>query len=135
MSSAETLKRHHLRVTDIREKVLEVFINSSKALSNEDIEKHFAKLDRITLYRTLKTFEESGLIHKIPHSGQSPLFAICQEDCSQHEHLDQHGHFHCLKCGETICMDEVNVPSINLPDGFTAQQRHLVIEGKCAKCT
>ncbi len=134
MSSAEVLKKHRLRRTEIREKVLDVFKSSSKALSNEDIEQHFSNLDRITLYRTLRTFEDRGIIHKIPHSGQSPLYAICQDNCDEHKHLDQHGHFHCIQCGDTLCMDDLQLPAIDLPEGYTKVQSHLMVEGKCPKC-
>jgi len=131
----EMLKKHKLRRTPIRIKVLSIFKSASKALTHEDIERKFDKLDRITLYRTLRAFEENGLIHKIPNSGPNPLYAICAEDCNHIEHNDEHGHFHCLECGKTFCMEDVEIPAIRLPDGFKASQRHLVMEGMCSDCS
>ncbi len=130
----DILKNHKLRLTRVRLKILNIFLDSSKALTHEDIESHFDQLDRITLYRTLKTFEESGLIHKIPSSDNTPLYAICAEDCNHNRHMDNHGHFHCLKCGKTYCMEEVKIPAIDLPDGYEASNQHLVMEGNCADC-
>lgn len=135
MSSNEILKNHKIRLTATRQKILDLFIEAENALSNEDIEKKIENLDRITLYRTLKTFEESGIIHKIPNSDNAPLYAICHENCSEHQHLDSHGHFHCLQCGKTVCMDSTDVPLINVPEGFIIEQKHLILEGKCASCS
>jgi Fur family ferric uptake transcriptional regulator len=135
MSSKEILKNHGIRLTGIRKKVLELFLTSPKALSNEDIENGVNKLDRITLYRTLKTFEENGIIHKIPNSGNAPLYAICQDDCTEHQHLDSHGHFHCLQCGKTVCMDHTDVPQVKVPEGYVIEQKHLILEGKCDACS
>lgn len=135
MSVASILKSYKLRKTPVREKVLHIFQSSKKALSHDDIEGHFQKLDRITLYRTLKTFEERGIIHKIPNASPTPLYAICQDECTIHSHLDNHGHFHCEECNQTICMENLDIPNLDLPSGYTISQKHLMIEGKCAKCS
>ncbi|TVQ49608.1 MAG: transcriptional repressor [Saprospirales bacterium] len=135
MHSKEILKNHGIRLTEVRQKVLQLFLESPEALSNEDIEKSVKNLDRITLYRTLKTFEEKGIIHKIPNSGNSPMYAVCQDNCTEHHHLDSHGHFHCLDCGKTVCMDHTDVPTIIVPKGYTVEQKHLILEGKCDACS
>lgn len=133
-ASTEILRHHHLRATPIRIKILEIFSEADSALSNEDIESHFKNLDRITLYRTLKSFEEKGIIHKILNSGPTPLYAMCAEECNVHHHKDDHGHFHCMDCGKTYCLDDVLVPDLKLPRGFKIEQNHLVMEGTCPGC-
>lgn len=135
MHSTEILKNHGIRQTETRQKILNTFLKSPEALSNEDIEKSVDNLDRITLYRTLKTFEEKGIIHKIPNSGNAPMYAICQDNCTEHQHHDSHGHFHCLECGKTVCMDHTDVPGIKVPEGYKVEQKHLILEGKCDVCS
>ena len=55
----ETLKGHHLRTTTCREDVLSTFINKKNALSHGDLEGALGEnYDRVTIYRTLKTFLE-----------------------------------------------------------------------------
>ena len=59
------LKDHKLSVTKVRLEVLQIFKDAGhKALTNQDIEDKLGKVDRITLYRTLRAFESAGLIHQ-----------------------------------------------------------------------
>jgi len=68
--------------TAMRILVLEVLLQQSSALSLSDIEKNLETADRITIYRTLKTFEQNGLIHSIEDGTGTPKYALCMEDCS-----------------------------------------------------
>ena len=54
-----------IRVTDFRLKVLEQFEKNANAISIKKIEEGLVKFDRITLYRTLKTFIDKGLVHEV----------------------------------------------------------------------
>ena len=58
------LKHHDLRLTQVRKEVLSVFLKKEQALSQSDIEENVGQIDRITLYRTLRSFEDNGLIHR-----------------------------------------------------------------------
>lgn len=65
MTTAESiLKKHLLRVTQFRLDVISIFITAGRALASHDIEEKLHDADRITLYRTLKSFEDKGIIHK-----------------------------------------------------------------------
>ena len=64
-ASETLLKNFKLRSTPNRQEILELFLQRNYALSHGDIEKEIdSQLDRVTLYRTLKTFLDRGLIHK-----------------------------------------------------------------------
>ena len=61
----QKLEQSNLRKTAIRKEVLQLFLKAKgNALSSRDIESQLENPDRITLYRTLRTFEEKGLIHR-----------------------------------------------------------------------
>ncbi|MGB0931761.1 MAG: hypothetical protein ACPGVB_13350 [Chitinophagales bacterium] len=49
------LKRHAVRITLMRQLVLEYFIEKDMVLGLKDLEEAFPKSDKITIYRTLKT--------------------------------------------------------------------------------
>ena len=133
--SITTLRQHGLRITAVREKVLEIFLEAGQtALSNADIEKHFERLDRITLYRTLRTFEEKGLIHQVVDSSNTPKFAYCSNQCAEHDHHDDHAHFHCVKCEKTVCLEDTTLPSVSIPSGFKVEEKHMVLSGTCDAC-
>lgn len=132
---AEILRRNQLSSTESRRKILGMFQESSGALAHGDIEKKSSDLfDRVTIYRTLQTFVEKGIIHTIPTSDNSVLYALCKDNCSAGHHHDNHIHFICDDCGTTYCLDKVSIPQVNLPNGFMAKQTDLVISGVCEKC-
>jgi Fur family ferric uptake transcriptional regulator len=103
-------------------------------LSHGDIEKEIANsLDRVTVYRTLKTFLDKGLIHKVLDDEGSLKYALCKEACNTVEHHHDHVHFKCTNCGQTICLN-LDVPPLKLPKGYTATETNLLVQGVCEKC-
>ena len=131
---ADLLRRNNLSITESRKKILSLFLTTSDALTHGDIERKAGeKFDRVTVYRTLQTFVEKGIIHTIPTSENSVLYALCK-DCTEGHHHDDHVHFVCSKCNSTICLDDVVSPNINLPAGYIAQDVQVVINGICKAC-
>ncbi len=128
------LKRKNLSVTDSRKKILSLFLDSKDALAHGDIEKKAGeKFDRVTIYRTLQTFVEKGIIHSIPTSDNSVKYALCK-DCGEGHHHDNHVHFVCSSCSSTICLDNIVSPDINLPAGYEVENVQVVINGVCPSC-
>lgn len=131
----QILKNYQLRNTTSREAILDLFIRNDFALSYSDIEHEIAtSFDRVTVYRTLKTFLDKGVIHKVLDDEGSLKYALCSEPCSSHEHHHEHVHFKCEKCGQTNCLEAVTIPPVGLPKGFTAKEMNLLIQGTCRKC-
>ena len=129
------LKRNQLSVTDSRKKILELFRANNGALSHNDIEKKTGeKFDRVTIYRTLQTFEEKGIIHTIPTADNSVLYALCKDECGLGHHHDNHVHFVCDNCQTTYCLDSVVTPQLNLPEGFKPKVVDVVVTGICKNC-
>jgi Fur family ferric uptake transcriptional regulator len=135
MMVLDILKKNQLSVTDSRKKILELFLKSNGALAHADIEKNTGEsFDRVTVYRTLQTFVEKGIIHLIPTTDNSILYALCKDNCEAGHHHDDHVHFICNSCGKTICLDEVTVPTVKLPKGFRPEQAQMVVKGICGDC-
>ncbi len=131
----EILKKNHLSVTDSRQKIMQLFMNSNGALAHADIEKKTGEsFDRVTVYRTLQSFVEKGIIHLIPTKDNSIKYALCKDDCEAGHHHDNHVHFICEECNKTICLDDVTVPQVKLPKGFTPQHAEMVVNGICGDC-
>lgn len=131
------LKRHGLRRTAFREGVLEIFHQEQgRALSTADIEVYLEEgFDRITLYRTLKSFEEHGLVHQLIDADGVTKYAICGHQCDSTNHDDGHAHFHCTKCGQTECLYEsLKSLSYNIPDRYQVKETRVMLTGICARC-
>jgi len=128
------LKDFNLRSTPNRQEILHLFLRKNYALSHGDIEKEIDNsLDRVTVYRTLKTFLDKGLIHKVLDDEGSLKYALCNEACTTAGHHHDHVHFKCTKCGQTNCLN-IEVPVVKLPKGYRASEVNLLIQGVCERC-
>lgn len=131
----DILKKNQLSVTEGRKKILDLFIKSPGALAHADIEKNTdTAFDRVTVYRTLQTFVDKGIIHHIPTTDNSILYALCKDNCEQGHHHDNHVHFICTQCNTTICLDDVTIPEVKLPQGFKPGKAQMVVNGICSDC-
>ena len=131
----ELLRASKLSITDTRVKILELFMNSNGALEHSSFEKLAGQtFDRVTVYRTLQTFLDKGIIHSIPTTDTSIRYALCKSECTEHNHHDHHVHFKCEECGTTICLDDTDVPEIHLPKGYAMHNIDVVVSGVCKQC-
>ena len=132
----DILKNSALSVTASRKRILEIFLVADNALAHQDIETKCAdQFDRVTIYRTLQTFLEKGIIHNIPSTDNMVRYALCNEACNTTgHHHDNHVHFRCDQCGKTVCLDDVIIPSVNLPRGYTMKEINMVVNGICKSC-
>ena len=135
MERSNLLKKHGLKKTPTRVKVLDVFEQTDHALSINDLEDSLGtSVDRVTLYRTMSSFEEKGLLHKV-HDDEGKLkYSLCSTHCSEDTHHDNHLHFHCRSCGKTICIERVPVPDVEGLNGFDIHDVYMVANGVCKSC-
>ncbi|MBK9256480.1 MAG: transcriptional repressor [Saprospiraceae bacterium] len=133
-NSEALLKKHNMRVTQFRVDVADIISESKHALSSNDIEARLQDPDRITLYRTLKSFEDKGIIHKAIDGTNTAKYAMCESGCDEHKHEHQHLHFHCDSCGNTFCVEDVTIPEIRLPKGYSLTEVNIIASGKCKDC-
>lgn len=134
--SIELLKQHKLRKTAGRIDILSYFTDNSYALSHKDIEQELGnKYDRVTIYRILGSFEESGLIHRIFDESGLVKYALCLHNCDTKHHDDEHLHFQCDSCGKTFCIDHFPIPTIQLPSNFKTKELYVLAKGTCEQCS
>jgi Fur family ferric uptake transcriptional regulator len=131
----QLLKRHKLRVTQFREQVIGLFSASEATLSLRDLESDLGDFDRVTLYRTLKAFEDKGLIHKVPTESQQLYYGLCSENCGPDEHQHNHAHFNCTKCEHVYCIETEAIRfGKKVIDGFKVEKAEILLEGICPNC-
>jgi Fur family ferric uptake transcriptional regulator len=134
-AKASILKSHGLRKTKARLAVLDYFQSHSSALAPGDLNQALgADLDRVTLYRIIQSFEEHGIIHKVPDDEVAVKYSLCGTGCTPTEHHDHHLHFKCKGCGETRCLPKQAIPSFEVPAGYHVEETEILINGICAKC-
>ncbi|MEZ4885221.1 MAG: transcriptional repressor [Chitinophagales bacterium] len=128
------LEQKAIRITPMRQLILEYFLQNDGTFGLIELENAFPKSDRITIYRTLKTFEEKGILHSIKEEGMEAKYALCKEHCSTEHHIDQHPHFQCQKCKQITCIDSQLIPTMELPDGYVQKEVNMMIKGICPNC-
>lgn len=126
-------KRKKIRPTAMRELVLKLLMEQDTAISLADLETKLFPADKSTLFRTLKTFEDKKLIHAIDDGTGIVKYALCKDNCEL-EHEDLHVHFLCTHCEQTFCLNDISVPTINLPHGFFMEHVNMVVKGVCINC-
>jgi Fur family ferric uptake transcriptional regulator len=121
-----------IRLTTMRILIYEYLETVTAALSLAEIEKFFHKADKVTIYRTLQTFQEKGLVHKILDENVVK-YKLCADSCGEDYHNDRHLHFYCKKCNETTCRDEIILPK-SLEESFQIDEVQILVKGICEKC-
>ena len=129
------LSEHNINKTKFRVDLLELFY-SKKSLSVLEILDHFNRtVNKVTIYRSLKSFEKKCLIHKVPDSKNFTRYSLCNKnECMNGSHDHSHGHFICYTCEQTFCLDSIKVENTNKLDGFKVKNLKLVYEGYCNSC-
>ena len=130
----ETLVMHKIKPTAMRLLVLEYLLDREIAVSLTDLYRDFVKSDRTTIYRTLKAFQDNGLVHSIDDGTGVPKYALCEDGCKCEIERDLHLHFHCRICEKSKCHTSYKIPEIVLPPNHEAEEANLVVKGICSQC-
>lgn len=135
--AVKLLKSKGLRLTGTRIEILQSFLECNCALSLRDLNSRMeSKPERTTIYRTLVSFIDSGLIHEIAEENGSVKYGLCKEkSCGKGEHHHNHLHFKCEKCGSTFCIEASADLNIDLPKGFNLNAVSVSITGECESCS
>ncbi|TCO10735.1 Fur family transcriptional regulator [Natronoflexus pectinivorans] len=127
------LKSKKLNVTEVRQQIVYALMQPGTALSQKEIEEwlieRISTVDRVTLYRNIKTLMQKKLIHQIAVGPNSVKYKLAGKHKSA-----EHPHFQCELCNRLVCMPHIKVDAEHLPHGFVMKSTKLIIEGVCASC-
>ncbi len=127
------LKNKNLNVTEIRRHIISLLQKPGTALTQKELEEELEKtletVDRVTLYRTIKTLLEKSIIHPITIDANTVKYKLIGEFKK-----GDHPHFLCCKCNKVVCMPQLEINKEMLPNGFLVSSSQVVIEGTCPKC-
>ena len=130
----QLLKLKKLRSTALRLLVLKTLAGQKSITSLFHLRKAVEKSQRISLYRTLKIFQESGLVHSISDGTRFPKYGLNYNLRDFSIYQSNHPHFHCNVCELTYCFPKLRTPDIEPPEGFQKRQTSLLLNGICPEC-
>ncbi len=128
------LNANKLKATQTRIRLLDVLYKKNSAVSYSSIQKTLKKTDRVTLYRTIQSLTEKGIIHKAFNENNEFYYAICGTNCDDKQHNHNHAHFKCIKCETVTCEDIIQPIEISLSN-LVIHKIAVSIEGVCETCS
>jgi Fur family ferric uptake transcriptional regulator len=129
----ELLNERGLKATPMRMAVLEILEDSKHARSQAELQDILVDFDRVTLYRTLNTLNDKGIIHIAMTHDQDTFYAMCEAECDNENHHHKHIHFKCEVCKKVSCL-HVNKDFNTAIEGYQVKSVSVMMTGKCAAC-
>jgi len=122
------IKLTHQRLEIFRE-ILSAKDHPAAEVIHQRLQKKLPTIAIDTVYRTLATFDDLGIVKKLHVLGERTLFDA---------NLDQHHHFVCTRCKAVEDIYWPEFDKTNLPENFSGmgqiQSRHLELHGLCKRC-
>ena len=143
----QILKGARLYCTEARVAILQVLMQAARPLRQDQIAERVASeeaavrgrntlnartvLNKVTIYRTLESLIEAGLVHRAFTYGRAWYFELA-DHCTEHQ---CHPHFTCTNCGVTTCLMDVLLPMAKVSQkGFVVNRQQVRLEGLCPTC-
>jgi len=127
------LRAKGLRITHQRTEVFKALLKHTDHPTAENVfnqvRKHLKSISLDTVYRTIATFEEYGLIKRVHHIDNATRFDV---------NISNHHHLVCSKCNKIEDFywpdfDQMK-PSWSISHWSQVGVKHVVIEGLCSNC-
>ena len=140
MKSPEQVLSQYLREKGIRQskertKVLEIFLNTERHLTANElyeiVRKKYSKIGYATVYRAMKVITEAGLAEEIEFGDGAKRY----EHKYGHEH---HDHLICIKCGKFVEAMNPQIEKLQkklaIKQGFNLLRHKMHLFGICKEC-
>jgi len=129
---SNTLKSNSLSNTRARQVVFGRLSSRDEPVSMNELINACDEVDRVSVYRTIETFEKCGIVNRI-HIGWKYKIELSDNFKEHHHHLT------CTVCGAMIDFDEPQnldreLHKIAQLKNFTLQKHILELRGVCSKC-
>ncbi|HLH29111.1 MAG TPA: transcriptional repressor [Acidimicrobiales bacterium] len=129
----DLLSSKGMRRTSARRAILETLLGEQSHLTAEDIaaevRRRFPTVDLSTVYRTLDTLEQLGIIDHTHLSHGPAIFHLAGDD---------HQHLVCEQCGTVVEVPpdklEPFLSALRTEFDFEVDRRHFALVGVCAGC-
>ena len=129
----QMLQHAKLYCTEPRLAILQVLMQAARPLRQDQIGEQLSlrTLNKVTVYRTLESLMEVGLVHRAFTDERAWYFELA-DHCTEHQ---CHPHFTCTHCGVTTCLTDILLPMAKVAQkGFVINRQQVRLEGLCPAC-
>lgn len=127
------LESKGIRPTANRILVMKTLMVEQNPQSLSNLERKMVSMDKSSIFRTLTLFLEHDVVHAFEDGRGVLCYELCEEKGAC-DHHDGHIHFYCESCQRSFCMEDIHIPSFELPEGFYPHSISFVIKGECPDC-
>ena len=127
------LESKGIRPTANRILVMKTLMGEQNPQSLSNLERKMVSMDKSSIFRTLTLFLEHDVLHAFEDGRGVLCYELCEEKGAC-DHHDGHIHFYCESCQRSFCMEDIHIPSFELPEGFYPHSISFVIKGECPDC-
>lgn len=127
------LESKGIRPTANRILVMKTLMGEQNPQSLSNLERKMVSMDKSSIFRTLTLFLEHDVVHAFEDGRGVLCYELCEEKGAC-DHHDGHIHFYCESCQRSFCMEDIHIPSFDLPEGFYPHSISFVIKGECPDC-
>lgn len=130
--AVQLLRQKAQRVTEKRVALLAFLMKSPRAYALSDLEKELAvTVDRVTVYRTLHTYEGVGLVLRMINHRGVGMYMFNHE---AHNDTQDHFHLSCRSCHQVVCLPRLPYDYLKQLDAYEIESMHFLMDGVCSAC-
>lgn len=130
----DIMEKAGIKPTSNRILVLRALLGSNSPQSLAELEENLQTLDKSSIHRVLSLFTENHIVHALEDGRGIVKFELCTGGETHGGPGDMHVHFYCEQCHKVYCFDHLPVPTVPLPEGFTARSVNYMLKGICPDC-
>nr|WP_314697008.1 transcriptional repressor [uncultured Prevotella sp.] len=128
------LRTHDIRVTANRILIARTLSGMDNPTSIKELGAKLQTIDKSSIFRTLMLFKQQHLVHQIEDGRDVMRYELCMSH-HENEDDDMHVHFFCEHCQQTVCLHEIPVPQVELPEGYAQSSVNYMVKGICPRCS
>ena len=127
------LAEHGVKATANRLMIARALADAHRPLTMTELEDMLETIDKSNVFRTLQVFREAHLVHALEDTGDGVRYEFCHSHAEGHDD-DLHVHFYCETCHKTFCLEDIPVPTVSIPNGYTIESASMLLRGICPGC-
>lgn len=127
------LDKSGIKATPNRILVLRTLLKSQSPVGLSELEEALPTMEKSSIFRVLNLFMARHVVHAIEDGRGLAKYEVCMSTGDGHDD-DLHPHFYCERCRRVTCLRNIEIPPVELPEGYAMHSLNYMIKGICPEC-